>query len=134
MLFSQFSGFSRRFIKEVAVKNDIGAVSFGSGNFHKRSMFRHTDSRLTAVTARRQSHSLGVISGGSRNNASVPFFIRQSRHFIISTAKFERTRTLVVFQLQVYPAVRRPADRVRIRKARFLRYSLQSLPGFFYHW
>ena len=51
VIFPSIYGFRSSIVEEIAVEDDVRAVTARSGYFHLRSMFRHADRRLAAVYA-----------------------------------------------------------------------------------
>ena len=84
----------------VPAEDDLGPQGADRVGFEFGSGHGHDNMRLAAELTGTEGDTLGMVSGGRADDATLEFGGCQSRHFIVGTTEFEAVDRLFVFALE----------------------------------
>ena len=101
LLLGQPGCFCRRIVIVAGHQHHFAAVAAGGFDLEDRRAFRHADDGVDAESCRGQRHTLGVVAGGTGDDALRRFLRRQIADLVEGAPDLEGAGLLQVFGFDV---------------------------------
>ncbi|OQA08025.1 MAG: hypothetical protein BWY65_01645 [Firmicutes bacterium ADurb.Bin373] len=130
--FLQFNSMVKSLIITAGGQDYFRSVALGGHNLGNRSAGRHNNSAGQSGSRGGVGHTLGMVSGGSRDHAVQTLCVVKAHHFVISPPDFKGACFLHVFELQINSGAAHPAEAGGIIQRGVICHSIQTSGGLFY--
>ena len=100
----QFCSILTGIVVHISIQNDFRTIALGPVHLDQRRHRRHNDRCLAAECICRISHTLGMVSGGGRDQPPAPLFFGKRADLVVGAPQLISSGVLHIFRFQVHPS------------------------------